>query len=1140
MNFAAWIVPMGWDAELCGRLCLVLAHSLWQFSLLGVLATLIARTWKNAPPERIYAIYTAALLLGLLALPTTLMLTRLPGESVTFRKATTVPRQQISLAPKAPSERQIPVQQASPSVVASAPPTLPTAAPRPPHTTATSLLAWAPWLVGCYVVGVTAMLVRLIRSLWQNYRLSAQATSIASGPLVETLQRLARTWSLRAVPALAFTQRVIVPQVVGLWRPTILLPAAALAGLRPDELEMILAHELAHVRRYDLWMNLVQRLAEAVLFFNPAVWYLNRRVSLYREYCCDEATCRLARQTAGDTRLRYAEALLRAVELSKGAAQGQKLAALAASGNRPSELRRRVARLFGEPLREPVRISRTGLVSVITGVALVLVAPLAWHSAAEENQDRGVKATIEGRIVLENGNPATKHGWMYYDSRFDGGNSAFGAIGKYTDQFSCEVPSGKTWLRYFPEEFAPVEVGPFELKPGGSRDGVKIILKQGITKRLQIAGPDDQPIAAATVVASPAFRGSSNGPVHERTTNDHGELVIEHMAEARYNFRVQAPGYENLETEVPIEAGGEPLILTMPPAKPTHGIIRHADGSLAAGANIFMVCEAWEGGALNHGTGFGKLVATADDEGHFLLDQLSQDRRYLFVIEAKDKTRMLVPDLTAGQENREIVLPERRDLLVRFHGEVPTRKNGKSILTVRQWVALRAEGVTGYSGPIGEDVPIEVTETNGMRTMLYRGLVVDPRPESQPQYFEAWVAELPEHVDLPRIQMADGGQTIIEVGTPSEAAAADEAKPTVEVLGIGTFDQQPQQWWDAEGKLLKDVPFHVQGASVTGEARQLVFRIANLPKDADVTWELTGCGGNANGQVVLKGDRGPDGYFSHVFAIRKDSPMVNLRVGVATGKWKNISSASASGSRSEKWLNGKEVTFTGTFTKEDQFSKSNRSSVVVVSHNFQDTNVRVLAVDKSGESHRPSGSSAQGIGSSVILVQYSFRDLLPDQIDHFEFQTRLYEWTEINDLPVEPGERVTVKPQPKEEGDHEESRGLASEKIAALEELLASYEAMYERTETLHRDGLAGGEPTKKWLALYHLSMTRAELAETRGETAQALQHYDEAIEAADEIIHSAQALHEAGRGTGESVIEGGTLRAKAKLAKIEAQERPQ
>ena len=76
---------------------------------------------------------------------------------------------------------------------------------------------------------------------------------------------------MRVVPVLARAEQIVTPKVIGLVRPTILLPASAVSGLSTDELELILAHELAHVRRYDMWVNLVQRLAEAVLFFNPAL-----------------------------------------------------------------------------------------------------------------------------------------------------------------------------------------------------------------------------------------------------------------------------------------------------------------------------------------------------------------------------------------------------------------------------------------------------------------------------------------------------------------------------------------------------------------------------------------------------------------------------------------------------------------------------------------------------------------------------------------------------------------------------------------------------------------------------------------------------------------------------------------------------
>ena len=146
---------------------------------------------------------------------------------------------------------------------------------------------------------------------------------------------------------------------------------------------MILAHELAHVRRHDMWVNLLQRLAEIVLFFNPPLWYLSRRIASLREYCCDELACR--EQSPPDTvRLDYATALLRVIELAQPCAVSRHdLAVLAASGRSPSEVRRRVARLLGEPLSEPLCVSRGRLIAAAAVAVAVIAGPRLLPSVAQ-------------------------------------------------------------------------------------------------------------------------------------------------------------------------------------------------------------------------------------------------------------------------------------------------------------------------------------------------------------------------------------------------------------------------------------------------------------------------------------------------------------------------------------------------------------------------------------------------------------------------------------------------------------------------------------------------------------------------------------------------------------------------------------
>ena len=83
-------------------------------------------------------------------------------------------------------------------------------------------------------------------------------------------------------------QAVRVPAVIGLFKPIVLIPVRALTGLSPEQLEAVVAHELGHVKRFDVAVNFVQAIAETLFFFHPAVWWLNKRVRALREDCCDD------------------------------------------------------------------------------------------------------------------------------------------------------------------------------------------------------------------------------------------------------------------------------------------------------------------------------------------------------------------------------------------------------------------------------------------------------------------------------------------------------------------------------------------------------------------------------------------------------------------------------------------------------------------------------------------------------------------------------------------------------------------------------------------------------------------------------------------------------------------------------------
>ena len=128
--------------------------------------------------------------------------------------------------------------------------------------------------------------------------------------LLTAVSRIAARLKLAYMPTVAFCERVGVPTLVGAWRPVLLLPLSFASGLEPSQIEAILAHELAHLRRSrSRFVNLLQRVIEALLFFHPALWYVSRRVRIERENCCDDRAIGLAMDP-----LVYAASLVRVRE----------------------------------------------------------------------------------------------------------------------------------------------------------------------------------------------------------------------------------------------------------------------------------------------------------------------------------------------------------------------------------------------------------------------------------------------------------------------------------------------------------------------------------------------------------------------------------------------------------------------------------------------------------------------------------------------------------------------------------------------------------------------------------------------------------------------------------------------------------
>jgi beta-lactamase regulating signal transducer with metallopeptidase domain len=249
-----------------------------------------------------------------------------------------------------------------------------------------------PVLVGLWGLGVALLSVRVLGGFALAQRIARSGHPTTSAGLAEAMARLCRAMRISRPVRLLESVRVEVPTVVGWLRPVILFPAATLAGLTPAQLEVVLAHELAHVRRLDYLVNLLQTAVETLLFYHPAVWWVSYRVRVEREHCCDDA----AVAACGDA-LAYARAL---TDLEGLRLTGAGLAMAADGGS----LVHRVGRLVGKPPSQATGGSRALGALLALVVLPAFLAGSGWldahaQSAASPTSDAASPAAEDEAVA---------------------------------------------------------------------------------------------------------------------------------------------------------------------------------------------------------------------------------------------------------------------------------------------------------------------------------------------------------------------------------------------------------------------------------------------------------------------------------------------------------------------------------------------------------------------------------------------------------------------------------------------------------------------------------------------------------------------------------------------------------------------
>lgn len=239
--------------------------------------------------------------------------------------------------------------------------------------------SWANYLLLVWAVGAAVLLVRLGVGLWRVRCYRSHCSELDFATLDPTIAVILREFALSHRVKLCVSSDVASPAAIGFFRPAIVFPAWLLPQLSAGEIEVILLHENAHLRRWDHWTNLAQKFVKAVFFFHPAVWWIENRLTLEREMACDDMV--LSQSTSPRTYASFLITFAEKLQNSRGSALVQALVSQA------RQMSLRVAQILDA--KQP---HRTGLWKPVLGVSagllalVIVVTPCAPRFVAFENE----------------------------------------------------------------------------------------------------------------------------------------------------------------------------------------------------------------------------------------------------------------------------------------------------------------------------------------------------------------------------------------------------------------------------------------------------------------------------------------------------------------------------------------------------------------------------------------------------------------------------------------------------------------------------------------------------------------------------------------------------------------------------------
>ena len=273
-------------------------------------------------------------------------------------------------------------------------------------------LPWPSLLWIAWMIGASLTLLTLVRQFLEAQRLPLEP--VTTPWLISECERLSTAYQLHSVPSLAVSDHVHGPLLVGLFRPTIVFSPDVLSQCSRDQLRVVLAHELAHVRRSDLWWNLLPAVVRVFFFFHPLVWLANHRWHVSREVACDGMAINRSRESVA----RYADGLLQVAVLGTQRYRLANALGRVAAFSSTRSLRQRIMEMKKDAVCSPRRTILWAGCIVLSG--LLGLVPWTLVSRAAEPNSAAVGKNMDFEEQSDDGIATSwSGGGQGYDLRLD-------------------------------------------------------------------------------------------------------------------------------------------------------------------------------------------------------------------------------------------------------------------------------------------------------------------------------------------------------------------------------------------------------------------------------------------------------------------------------------------------------------------------------------------------------------------------------------------------------------------------------------------------------------------------------------------------------------------------------------------------